>query len=114
MTDIDVSYEGTDINIAGTNVSTDHPVQKIVVHRDRVIALLEPPPEIDTADNIIALDEDGEMLWRIESPSPEGDMPATFSDIRDVEGKLIAISWNGNSYDVDIETGEIDYRTWSK
>lgn len=114
MCDIAVSYEGDELNIDGTTVSMDYPVQKVIVHKGRVIVLVEPPSDVNISDNIISLNEHGDVLWRIESPSPEGDMPTTFSDINQAGNEIIAISWDGNSYAVDVQTGEIEYRTWSK
>lgn len=106
----EVTHSGRTLRINGTAITVRHPIKTVVDVDSIVIVLLQVPTgEVDNR-NVIAFDSDGDQLWEIE-PSPHGtedDNP--FVALTTDAGSVVAQTWNGIEYVVDIETGAIEAR----
>lgn len=57
--------------------------------------------------NVVRLDRSGQVLWRIQAATRDGErQPFTSVRFEEAEG-LKAYCWDGGEYRVDLETGEI-------
>lgn len=109
MTSIDISHSGRTLEIGDTERQLDEEILQTLVYTDLVVVLLSFPSQSDVRDNVVAFDMDGEKRWRI-APIPTADREgaASYVNIREFEGKLIADNWNEASYEVDPETGAVE------
>lgn len=100
--------------IGDTSITVRRPVETVIDIDGVIAVLLEVPTgDIDNR-NVLAFDAKGSKLWEIE-PSPPGtsdDNP--FVELTTVDGLLIAETWNGMEYDVDVETGAIEARDFNR
>jgi len=104
---IDVSCSGRELNIEGKEIAFDYNIKEFVEHQGKIVVLLEVPSDEVDNRNVVCLNQEGEVLWRIQE-SPHGtqtDKP--YVDLRVENGILVADNWTGVQYKVDVRTSEI-------
>ena len=118
-----VSKSGKTLTIEGRNFAFDQRIERIVVLDDRVILELYVN-DFEFGDplvgrNVIAVDKDGNLLWRITETGvmmrdPDGsEAPAAYFNLRlSSDGKNIKIGTPDMTYDLDPETGRRSGGTW--
>lgn len=115
MTDTRITHSKDIVRIDGETIEMDYPVEKAIVHEGVVVVLVEPPVGTDVRDNVAAFDMSGELLWTITPASTEDvETPPVYTDIFEADGSLLAHNWNGGTYEIEMETGEVEYSGWSK
>ncbi|MCK1792767.1 hypothetical protein [Pseudomonas violetae] len=101
--------------IAGQPVPLPHPVKEALRHKDRLLILVEPPPDVIFNRNVFALSMHGELLWQIEE-SPHGtEVDKPYVNLHcDKNEWVIASNWNGLSYSVDLHNGAVSVAAFEK
>jgi len=96
------------ININHKIVDFDHPVAEIVEFEDFVAVRLQLTGEgfPDEYQNVIGVNSDGSIRWKIEK-APEEDYYDSYSGIHEEDNKLYAYNLCGILYEVNKETGRI-------
>lgn len=94
--------------IGGEEHEFGNSIDEYIEFDDFVVVLLgltgEDYPEIK--QNVIAVNNDGSIRWRIEKAPEEGYYDA-YAGIFDVDGELRAYNLSGMNYKVDKETGKV-------
>ena len=113
-----VSKSGKTLNINGNTISFEQRVNEFVELADRVIVELYVD-DFEVGDplvgrNILAFDENGEMLWRIPATGVTrrsvlgGETPEAFFGLwLGDDGKVKTGTPNGFDWDIDPDTGKI-------
>lgn len=102
----EISHADRRLSIDGVDIQLRHSVKEIVEIDDLIIVLLKVPQEETDNRNVLAFDRDGSRRWTIERSDDEGrDNP--YMSIEDNDGDLVAETWGGIQYDVDLKTGSI-------
>ena len=103
-----VSIKDTEVKINDNEVALGHPIEEHLVFEDFVVVRLkltgEDFPEIHR--NVIAINQDGSIRWRIEK-APEEGYYDSYAGIFDDGGELRAYNLSGMNYKVDKDTGEV-------
>ncbi len=114
-----VSFAENRLMIDGRTVKLEKPVEDMVERRDRVIVLLDnekyAPDDPNGDRNVIAVDRDGAMLWRI---APSGSIasggqgrtsPFVGVDVENRGGGEVVVVYDGMGacYDLDAENGKL-------
>ena len=96
------------VKIDGNEIDFDHPITDYLVFDDFVVVMLKLNGEDfpEKHQNIIAVDADGTIRWRIEK-APEEGYYDSYAGIFDDDGELRAYNLSGMNYRVDKETGEV-------
>lgn len=106
-------FEGNKITIGNSTKEFDEKIDKIL-QTDEVILVLFSRGEMDP-QNVVALDNTGAVLWRIEpAKKSESDTPHRYHDMRSAEEKIILRDYDMHQYKLDIETGEVDHMGWRR
>jgi len=82
--------------------------------QDRAIhvVLINSDEKMGSFQNLIAIDNSGHILWKAELPDPlTGDM---YVDISLQNNRLIAYSWSGYRVEIDLTSGQIISRKFTK
>lgn len=121
-----VSFEGARVTIDGKSHQLEYRIDSILVLPDHVIVVFhsesmsEADPNYDR--NVIALDRNGKMLWRIQRAigemHHEGKIYLSpyigvqwFGDQR---RRVVAVELRGFTHDLDVETGKISNTLFTK
>lgn len=109
------TIEGCDLIVGGTRRTFDAPISDHVDFANFVVVQLKASNEMysDKYRNVIAVNDDGTIRWRIpERPNPG---PKQYSSIHTKDGDdLWAYNTGGMLYEVDPETGDIIGQQWKK
>jgi len=113
-----ITYAGNEITVSGRKVTFPQTIDEVIVVEDRVIVLLladdykEDDPQ--RQNNIIALDDAGNLLWRIERPgynilNQQGEeIQGGYWGIRKLDnGRIVAFIPIGYELNVDLDTGKV-------
>ncbi|SFS13048.1 hypothetical protein SAMN05216559_4186 [Halomicrobium zhouii] len=102
-----VSADGNELTIDGTRLVFDDEIGGVVQIESGAVVRLEIPPEKTCNRNVIAINNDGTIRWRIpEAPDgSSGDKP--YMDIYLQDGELWAGNWICYCYRIDQDTGEL-------
>jgi hypothetical protein len=103
-----VTIQGRHASVNGHAVDLPHEVVQQLPLDGLVLLRVEPPPGQVFNRNVFAFDAAAQRLWQIaESPhGTEADKP--FMGLRvDARGRVIASSWNGVDYVVDLGSGAL-------
>ncbi len=120
-----VTHSGKSLTINGRTLTFDQRVDEVVVLSDRVIVelLVDDFDEDDPLKgrNIIALDENGKMLWRIQDrgitrTTKDGrEIPESYTGLGLEDDGVVRVSTPfGFDYDLDSETGGISNPVFDK
>ena len=113
------SFKENRLTVDGRTVKLERPILQVEERPGRVIVLLddeEYAPDDPTGDrNVIAVDRDGAMLWRIApsgsiaSGGPGRTSPFVALEIENRGGGEVVIVYDvaGACYDLDSETGKL-------
>jgi hypothetical protein len=102
---VDWSYEKSTLQVAGTTIKLDDNIEKVISSNDVVVVLLDYTCASNKNQNIIAFDQNGDQMWRVE-PSPgssEDENPYTGIGFQGDD--LIGYTWRGLSVRIDVNTG---------
>ena len=101
--------------IAGQPISLPHPVKEVLHNNDRLLILVEPPPDVIFNRNVFALSMHGERLWQIEESPHGAEVDKPYINLHcDKNGLVIAGNWNGLSYSVDLRNGAVSIDAFEK
>lgn len=98
------------IFINNRKVEFPYPIDKVLDSHGLAIVLLDIPNEISYFDNVFAVNEFGEIVWRIESAQHKynrNDVTPYVLLSVDAENKLRVADWYGIGYFIDPKTGKI-------
>jgi len=59
------SYKGKNIIVHGNSIDFSHEIRQVEIIKNKVIVLLEIPHNDNTLDNIYALSDTAEVIWRV-------------------------------------------------
>ena len=113
-----VAHTGNEITINGHKVTFPQEIEEVVVLEDRVILrlLTDDFEEGDPLEgqNILALDAEGKLLWRIEGPiytnlnEQDEKVPGGYSGLaKSDDGQIFAFIPIGYVLDLDSNTGKV-------
>jgi hypothetical protein len=103
------------LTIGDRVIDFPHPVEEALAYHDLIIVRVEPPAGVIFNKNVYGVSHEGKVLWQIEE-SPHGtqeDKPYVNIYIGQNDD-LIAGNWNGVSYLVNPENGEITVVSFDK
>ena len=105
---IDTSYNGNTLQIDDKEIEFNHKIVDAFVVEDLIIVDLKirRSSESNQGRNILALDTEGSIQWRIKAcKGAPKDSP--YHSIRYKDGRLVAKCLDGYIYEVDINTGSV-------
>ncbi len=124
-----VSFEGRMLTIGDKEIELEMPIEKVLVHDSGVIIVdfaetdgeksLLPRDDPRRDCNIVGLDSDGKMLWRI-AQSKRIEIQEENGDTRfminywmiarlNQDGTVAVTEFSGMSYDLDPKTGALTF-----
>ena len=112
-----MKFQGRQLILDSGSVDLEKPIEQVLAFQDKIIVVFQ----YDTYDdgdpneerNVVAVDERGTHLWRIErTPSaitnPDGSREwNAYVGITLERGNVLAYDWGGICWTVDPETGEV-------
>lgn len=102
--------DGNVIDINRNKLTFEYDIDSVRCINDVYIVLVDIPSDVKEVNNIYAINNICEILWKIQDPSSVygiiNDVPYVGIRINE-EGVLIATNFNGVTYSVDIKTGNI-------
>lgn len=105
------------VQINEYKIAFKYNIDSVKFFQNVYIVLLDIPTEIKEVNNIFAINDRCELLWRIQDPAKLyniiNDVPYVGIRIDD-QGVLIATNFNGVTYSVDINTGNVIGRGTTK
>lgn len=92
-----------------------YPVGDVIECGNIFIVRVEPPIGVIFNRNVYAVNRDREILWQI-AESPHGtELDKPYVGIyKDNNGKIVAANWNGVDYWINVFSGEIKTKSFSK
>ena len=104
---VEVSIDGHKLTIDSAETTFDYEIADFVEFDGLTVVRLDVPTGEVNNRNVVGIDEKGTERWRIpESPhGPTEDNP--YMDLNMRDGELWAGNWNGWTYRIDPETGEL-------
>lgn len=113
-----LKYNWNSLYINGVSVNLPAVIEKITIFNDKIILLLNnnegqivDKKSFEKSRNVFCVDLEGHILWQIETPEMEKDF---YCNASLEDNKLIAVTWNGGTYDLDPETGKISNSRFTK
>lgn len=112
MTGKEVSHTGDTLKIGDEEVQLEKDILETLVYEDLVVVVLSFPGGSDVLTNVVAFDFAGSKQWTID-PVPEayrsegGDAYVGLYEGED--GELVVVSFREVCYEVDPETGAVEY-----
>ncbi|MBY0273392.1 MAG: hypothetical protein K2X02_08340 [Alphaproteobacteria bacterium] len=112
-----LSFEEKKLETTTFSKELDYPIQDVIylAKNQTYIILFDRDSNIrkwGQFPNIICLNSKGEKIWTVELPTTDtGD---SYFRMRFKNGKLIADSWKSYSCDIDVNTGKIIERIFTK
>jgi len=85
-------------------------IKEVLMCADKYIVLLDVPSYCSELNNIFCLDENAEVLWRVEDVCDAGldiPNPMPYESVQIYEGKLYAHDSCGRDFSVDLMSGHI-------
>ena len=91
-------------------------IRKVIECGDRKVVLLTIPPTASMTENVFGVNADGAIVWQVEKiPETSIHPQLWYADMDPVSNNTVRLyNWNGWSVEVDISTGRVRQRTWSK
>ena len=84
---------------------------RLIFEDKYIVALLDESGD-NKGRNVVGLDSDGKIIWRI---APDVVNPTfRYTSISNKGGKLFAYNFSTNQYNVDYKTGKVLSRRWLK
>lgn len=107
---VSVSVDGDEITLDGDRVRLERPIAEYrVMENDVVVVRFEAPAESDNNRNVVAIDADGNRLWKIQEPKrPPAHDSNPFVRIYIEDGDLWAGTYWGPDYRVSHESGRFE------
>lgn len=102
-----LSYTEKELNIDEKAINFPHPIADVLTVNNLVLVLLEIPNDEDNPKNIVAITMDGQILWKIDTPT-EGNYNQPYHFIRTENGKAYATNWDGYEYVIDLDSGAVE------
>lgn len=83
---------------------------------DIEVVVLEVPPNVTMTENVVGLDEEGGVVWRVERIRSTGSNSRDhYVGITRSTGSTVTLAnWNGMLVDVDVRTGKVVGETFGK
>ena len=97
-------------------INLPYPVHKVIEISNSIAVLLEIPMKKLLNRNVYLFSSEGEQIWQIEEPivlDKEYSSPYTNIWLSE-QGDLLAYSWSGFEYIVDLENGSAKKSTFKK
>lgn len=112
---IEMNIEGDTLRIGGAAHTFGNVIDKCIEFDDFVVVLLGLTGDeySEIKQNVVAIDRDGSIRWRIEKAPEKGHYDA-YADIFEDDGELRAYNLSGMNYKVDKETGDVSDGTFVK
>lgn len=106
MTSIEV--QNSELMIDGSTVTFSNPIAEVLEFEDCIVVRLKLTGDDfqDIHQNVIAVDRNGSICWKIEK-APEEGYYDSYAEIFDKDGELWAYNLSGMSYKIDLEDGSI-------
>lgn len=104
-----VDFQGSELIVDDVRIDFDHPIEKVLERDGYVVVLLELTGESykDFHKNVIGVNWNGSVRWKIENrPEREGKY-RPYSNIYDKDGDLWAYNVGGMAYRVDETDGSL-------
>lgn len=103
-----VTFDGSELVLDDARVNFGHPIGEVLEFDDTVVVRLELTGEDfdDILQNVIGVNTDGSIRWKIEK-APEEGYYDSYVGIFDNDGELWAYNLSGMSYHVDLADGSI-------
>ncbi|MFC7074160.1 hypothetical protein ACFQJ7_01570 [Halovenus rubra] len=103
-----VTINNSVLKINSEEIEFNHPIEEYISFDDFVVIRLKLNGEDfpEKHQNVIAVNKDGSIRWRIEK-APEEGYYDSYAGIFDDDGELRAYNLSGMNYKVDKETGEV-------
>lgn len=102
----EISASGNTLQIGNQTVEFEYGIDDLVQLNGIIVVLLNIPTGETNNRNVIGLDQNGSIRWRIEElDSERADKPYVEIDI--TNGELVADNWMGVQAIVDIDTGAV-------
>lgn len=110
---MEITYNERCLNIGNIKKEFIHVIEKVQVIDNKIIVLLSIPQEdTETIDNIYAVSDKGDMIWRSESLKElypnQINLPYEYMTIDNNE--IQATDFYGRRYFIDIKDGKIKKR----
>lgn len=102
-----VAFLGTQLRIEDSTNELPDPVKEYLVIDDVIVVRMDTLAKSGDPQNVWAFESDGSLLWKIETAEPPSNESDPFTSISTNEGRLWSHNWNGYTYEIDLETGEI-------
>jgi len=103
-------YERNRIYIGLSSHSFDLNIKEVLTRGEKYIVLLDVSPYCSELNNIFCLDENAEVLWRVEDIHDAGldiPNPKPYESVQINEGELYAHDSSGRDFSVDLMNGHI-------
>lgn len=116
MVERDMKVQGTELVIGEKRVDFGHPIEKVLDREEYVVVLLAltGEPYETFHKNVIAVNTDGSIRWKIENrPEREGRY-RPYSNIYEKDDELWAYNVGGMAYRIDEEDGSLLEREFRK
>ena len=90
------------------------PITKCIVSQNRVLVLLNIPPDVIFNENVYCVGLNGNIIWQISKQDYLYENSPFINIVESDNGDILVINWDGSQYAVDIETGNILTRNFHK
>lgn len=110
-----VKAENSTLILGRKTVSFSNPIAELLEFNDSVVIRLELTGEDfpEKHENVIAVNFDGSIRWKIEK-APEEGYYDSYAAIYEKDGELWAYNLSGMSYKIDLTDGSIIDEKWVK
>lgn len=102
----EISVGGNTLRIGSQTVKFDYDIDDLVQLNGMIVVLLNIPTGETNNRNVIGIDQNGSIRWRIEElDSERADKPYVEIDVSN--GELVVDNWMGVQATVDVDTGAV-------
>ncbi len=106
-----VAFQGKDLLLPNTTLTFEYNIVSMYIYADKVVVLIDEPPESPNYRNIVAVTLDGKPLWAVQSVTeafPEIKSQSHFVGMHRLEnGNISAANFFGVVFEISEKNGKI-------
>lgn len=96
----------------------DYKIKKTIEVENKIFVLIESYKNPYKNRNVFCLNAKAEVMWQIQDPdnlsTNQKSSSAAFTDLKKVDEKVIAWTWDGYRFDIDMQNGQLLNASFTK
>lgn len=94
-------------------IKFEYPIRQVIQFKNRFLVRLEPDIGKLLNENIYCLGSNGELLWQVK-PTQYIDADCPYTNIIISDSSLYAFNWSGEKVQIDLNSGDIIKKNFTK